>query len=304
MSTAAGIRALHWVFKVGDRKETMRFYREVLGMRVLRHEEFEKGCEAACNGPYDGRWSKTMVGYGPEEDHFVVELTYNYNISQYKLGNDFQGITIQSSAALARARALGWPLEQEEQWSGGAGLATVRAPGGYKFILLDLPQPEDRDPVLSVAISVSSPSASLAYWATLPGLRPASASPDGSTALTCPGVTLLLLPAAGGQVEHAKAAGRIAFSCPAAQLPAIEATAGGGAVLTPLVSLDTPGKATVQVVILADPDGQEICFVGDEAFRSLSQVDPAATGLLEAALEGDKSNEWFAKKGRGKVEEA
>ena len=33
-----------------------------LGMTVLRHEEFEKGCEAACNGPYDGKWSKTMIG--------------------------------------------------------------------------------------------------------------------------------------------------------------------------------------------------------------------------------------------------
>ena len=31
-----------------------------------------------------------MVGYGPEDSHFVVELTYNYNISNYKLGNDFQ----------------------------------------------------------------------------------------------------------------------------------------------------------------------------------------------------------------------
>ena len=40
----------------------MRFYREVLGMQVLRHEEFTEGCLAACNGPYDGRWSKTMVG--------------------------------------------------------------------------------------------------------------------------------------------------------------------------------------------------------------------------------------------------
>jgi len=58
------------------------------------------------------------------------------------------------------------------------------------------------------------------------------------------------------------------------------------------------------VVILADPDGQEICFVGDEAFRELSQVDPEADKLLDAALAGDKSNEWFAKKGRAKVEEA
>jgi len=28
---------------------------------------------------------------------------------------------------------------------------------------------------------------------------------------------------------------------------------GGFTILTPLISLDTPGKATVQVVILADP---------------------------------------------------
>ena len=31
-----------------------------------------------------------MVGYGPEDDHFVVELTYNYGIGSYALGNDFQ----------------------------------------------------------------------------------------------------------------------------------------------------------------------------------------------------------------------
>lgn len=37
-----------------------------------------------------------------------------------------------------------------------------------------------------------------------------------------------------------------------------EVQARGYRVLTPLVSLDTPGKATVQVVILADPDGHEV----------------------------------------------
>ncbi len=31
-----------------------------------------------------------MVGYGPEDDHFVLELTYNYGIKHYRLGNDFQ----------------------------------------------------------------------------------------------------------------------------------------------------------------------------------------------------------------------
>lgn len=65
-------------------------------------------------------------------------------------------------------------------------------------------------------------------------------------------------------------------------------------ILTPLVSLDTPGKATVQVIILADPDGHEICFVGDEAFRELSKVDPEGNKLLDDAIAGDKSDEWFA----------
>ena len=43
---------------------------------VAGHEEFEQGCEATCNGPYDGKWSKTMIGYGPEDSHFVLEITY------------------------------------------------------------------------------------------------------------------------------------------------------------------------------------------------------------------------------------
>lgn len=30
-----------------------------------------------------------MVGYGPEDDHFVAELTYNYGVGEYRLGSDF-----------------------------------------------------------------------------------------------------------------------------------------------------------------------------------------------------------------------
>ena len=58
-----------------------------------------------------------------------------------------------------------------------------------------------------------------------------------------------------GPVDFASAFGRIAFSCLGNELPEIEKKAkdSGNTILTPLVSLDTPGKATVQVVILADP---------------------------------------------------
>jgi hypothetical protein len=64
-------------------------------------------------------------------------------------------------------------------------------------------------------------------------------------------------------------------------------------VLTPLVSLETPGKATVQVVILADPDGHEICFVGDEAFRQLSVPDDNAPTSLQRSISIDGSREWL-----------
>ena len=85
-----------------------------------------------------------------------------------------------------------------------------------------------------------------------------------------------------GKVEHAEAYGRIAFGCPSKELPDIEkqVKTSNQTILTPLVNLETPGKATVQVIILADPDGHEICFVGDEAFKELSQFDPEGDELL------------------------
>ena len=73
--------------------------------------------------------------------------------------------------------------------------------------------------------------------------------------------TLRLRQLPGGTgVDHGTGYGRLAFSCPTADLQPLqeEVTARGYQVLTPLVRLDTPGKAAVQVVILADPDGHEV----------------------------------------------
>ncbi|XP_063151717.1 glyoxalase domain-containing protein 4 isoform X1 [Candoia aspera] len=285
-------RALHFVFKVGDRAQTIRFYRELLGMRVLRHEEFEEGCKASCNGPYDGKWSKTMVGYGPEDDHFVAELTYNYGVGSYHLGNDFLGMTVTSSQAVHNARKLQWPLKEIS-----AGVYETEAPGGYKFFLEDKEQPKE-DPVLKVTLAVSSLPKSVDYWSKLLGMKVFEKDEGKQKALLgyANNQCKLELQGIGRAVDHSTAFGRIAFSCPKEELPHIEAlmTKEKQKILTPLVSLDTPGKATVQVVILADPDGHEICFVGDEAFRELSKVDPNGEKVLDGAMAADKSHEWFA----------
>lgn len=49
----------------------------------------DSGCKLNCNGPYDAKWSKTVIGYGNENHHFVMEFAYNYGIKSYELGNDY-----------------------------------------------------------------------------------------------------------------------------------------------------------------------------------------------------------------------
>ncbi|NP_001376664.1 glyoxalase domain-containing protein 4 isoform 12 [Homo sapiens] len=257
----AARRALHFVFKVGNRFQTARFYRDVLGMKVLRHEEFEEGCKAACNGPYDGKWSKTMVGFGPEDDHFVAELTYNYGVGDYKLGNDFMGITLASSQAVSNARKLEWPLTEVAE-----GVFETEAPGGYKFYLQNRSLPQS-DPVLKVTLAVSDLQKSLNYWCNLLGMKIYEKDEEKQRALLgyADNQCKLELQGVKGGVDHAAAFGRIAFSCPQKE------------------------------------DGHEICFVGDEAFRELSKMDPEGSKLLDDAMAADKSDEWFAKHNKPKA---
>ncbi|XP_026757900.1 glyoxalase domain-containing protein 4 [Galleria mellonella] len=278
-------RALHFVFKVADRTLTAKFYRDILGMKVLRHEEFSEGCEATCNGPYANRWSKTMVGYGPEDTHFVVELTYNYGVTHYEQGNDFLGLTIQSSESLKRAADNNWPVKEQN------GLKYVEAPGGYKFYIVDKPQPSNGDPVLKVALASSNLARSIAYWNGLLSLKVFEKTDKSVVLGFSEDQAKLELVDIGGPVNRAKAYGRIAFSCPFDQQPIIDKKVQEAkeTILTPLISLDTPGKATVRVIILADPDGHEICFVDDESFRQLSQVDPAGDADLNKYIKADKS---------------
>lgn len=285
-------RALHFVFKVADRNLTMKFYKDVLGMKVLRHEEFEEGCRAACNGPYDLNWSKTMVGYGPESNHFVIELTYNYGIGSYEKGNDFIAIVIRSDEILANARRLSWPVLKD-----GAKNVVV-APGGYKFIIKPKAKPRGiarSDPVEKVVLACTNVYKTIDYWRDVLGMELLRWTDKTAVFWYGENQCKLKFHRSREPIYRAKAYGRIAFACPASEVPIIESAVrkSNNKVLTPLTKLDTPGKATVTVVIVADPDGHEICFVDAESFAELSAVDPEADSLLQKAMEADTSDEWF-----------
>lgn len=89
--------------------------------------------------------------------------------------------------------------------------------------------------------------------------------------------------------DRKKAYGRIAFAVPFEVQPKIDEVikSNSQSILTPLISLSTPDKADVRVIILADPDGHEICFVDEEGFSQLSQVDPNGDSDLDKYIKAD-----------------
>lgn len=275
-------RSLHWVFKIGNLKTNHHFYVDVLGMKVLRHEEFGDGCEASCNGPYARPWSKTMIGYGNEIDHFVFELTYNYGIKAYKRGDDFRNVSLRGrSDILARCEKEGYEVHDED------GETFLLSPDGYKFVLVD--EPVERDPVIGVSVNVADLERSRDYYVNVLKMTEFASSGDGveedaratfGYAADQGKLEVVQRKGLKGQeIAHEKAFGRIAFAITDIT-PVYEAVkASNDKVLHEPVTLPTPGKADVVVVIVQDRDDYEICFVGEAGFNDLSAPQEGADAI-------------------------
>ena len=77
------MRLLHTMIRVNDLDESLTFYCDHLGMKLLRRQEYP-----------GGRFTLAFVGYGDEASHSVIELTYNWDTHQYDLGNAFGHLAI------------------------------------------------------------------------------------------------------------------------------------------------------------------------------------------------------------------
>ncbi len=114
--------------------------------------------------------------------------------------------------------------------------------------------------VNEVTLSVSNMDKSLKFWRDVLEMKVISEEVEGDAVLSFGEgqANLRLRPTSpkGSPVDHATAFGRIAFALPTNDLPPLESKVKEscqGKVKTPLVVLETPGKADVQVVILEDP---------------------------------------------------
>jgi len=124
------MRLLHTMIRVGNLENSINFYTEVLGMKLLRQKDYP-----------DGKFSLAFVGYGDEQDNSVIELTYNWDTDIYDLGTGFGHLAIEVDdvyAAAEKIRAQGGSIIREPgaMNAGTTIIAFVADPDGYQIELL------------------------------------------------------------------------------------------------------------------------------------------------------------------------
>ena len=121
------MRILHTMLRVGDMERSVKFYTEVLGMKLLRTTDRP-----------EQKYSLAFVGYDSEDRSAVLELTYNYDVEKYDLGSAYGHVAIEVpdvKAACDKVRSRGGKVTREPGpvKGGTTVIAFVEDPDGYKI---------------------------------------------------------------------------------------------------------------------------------------------------------------------------
>lgn len=124
------MRMLHTMLRVKNLEQSLEFYINVLEMKLLRQNDFE-----------EGRFTLAFVGYGDEDHHTVLELTHNWDDTNYELGTAYGHIAIgvdNAYDACEKIKAKGGHVVREAgpMKGGKTVIAFVEDPDGYKIELI------------------------------------------------------------------------------------------------------------------------------------------------------------------------
>ncbi len=121
------MRFLHTMLRVGNLEKSITFYTEVLGITLLRQKQYPKG-----------EFTLAFLGYSNEEENTVLELTYNWGVTEYDLGNGYGHIAIEVPDVYATADAIkkvGGKIIREAgpMNAGNTIIAFAEDPDGYQI---------------------------------------------------------------------------------------------------------------------------------------------------------------------------
>ena len=124
------MRVLHTMIRVGNLERSLAFYTDVLGMHLLRRQDYP-----------EGRFTLAFVGYCEESEGAVLELTHNWDSASYELGNAFGHVALavdDAYAACKQIKARGGKVTREAgpMKHGSTVIAFVEDPDGYKIELI------------------------------------------------------------------------------------------------------------------------------------------------------------------------
>ena len=132
------MKFLHTMIRVNDLDESIQFYCDILGMKLLRKKDYPSG-----------RFTLVFVGYGNESENTVVELTYNWDTHRYDVGNGFGHLAlgvddIYRTCDELRTRGVKIVREPGPMKHGGTEIAFIEDRNGYKIELIDLTRRAER----------------------------------------------------------------------------------------------------------------------------------------------------------------
>ena len=124
------MRILHTMIRVNNLDESIMFYQNFFGMKVIRKQDYTKG-----------KFSLAFIGYGEEESSTVLELTYNWDTNKYIHGNAFGHIALEVDDAYetcAEIKKKGGKILRDPgpMMHGTTVIAFIEDPNGYKIELI------------------------------------------------------------------------------------------------------------------------------------------------------------------------
>ena len=124
------MRLLHTMLRVGDLDRSLAFYIGILGMSLLRRHDYP-----------EGKFTLAFVGYGPESEQAVLELTHNWDTKSYDVGSGYGHVALEvedAYVACAEIKQKGGVVTREAgpMKHGTTIIAFVQDPDGYKIELI------------------------------------------------------------------------------------------------------------------------------------------------------------------------